>query len=591
MKTSEKMIISAFCAFLSLLITACSSDDAMDGGKTDVQIDAVRNIEFRLKFDDYNTEDTINHATRSVQDAELSKPHIVPMGNMMYAEVSLQRDTTKKTSKGKAITRAITDGTYTLYAYQGSTLKGTLTGTVVSNVFTPTSSNNSIYLTPGTYTFVCCNDKVQISGETWTIARADVETARIGIATGKVISATPRKQKVALEMKHVGCRARVELKAEGFPILNATSTLTSTSNIVGSVKFNTASQTYASVSTEAFSAVPDFSTYASSYSDDWYSGYMYFLPGTAGGQLKLTLTGGTAYRLPVAGRTVSFPALTSMAANGSYTLRLVLHYNYIYLYSDGTTGQYTDPAHSGKTPIGIVVSRSKRLAVALKNASLEAVRQSPPSSASSTLWSAASLQHTQSLTTMSSNVADHLSDFKGENYTWTSTYSTDGKVKGNKATDYPAFYAAAHYNPGVTVTGANVGRWFLPTLGEWNLLSKNLDLEITDLPLSTTLYPVRPGVLPSGYSPVSYGFRRAGGIDLESFASSSGETQVTIPLLSSEYDANNYISPLGYARRETWGMMTSYMTAAYLIKKGNPLSNWTYGTDKTEYIVRPFVHY
>ena len=115
------------------------------------------------------------------------------------------------------------------------------------------------------------------------------------------------------------------------------------------------------------------------------------------------------------------------------------------------------------------MSRSKRLAVALKDARNEV----PTHFGASTFpWSAHSLQNSQSMTTMSNNIADHINDFKGEDYTWTSTYSTDGKVKANESTDYPAFYAAAHYSPGVPITGTNVGKWFLPTLGEWNLLSK-----------------------------------------------------------------------------------------------------------------------
>ena len=323
---------------------------------------------------------------------------------------------------------------------------------------------------------------------------------------------------------------------------------------------------------------------------------MYFFPGTAGSQLKLTLTGGTAYRMPVAGRTVLFPALALMAANGSYTLQMALHYNYIYLYSDGTTGQYTDAAHSGKTPIGIVVSRSKRLAVALKNAAEGVLRQQFGSPVAATLWSASALQNTQSLTTMSSNIAAHIADFKGEDYTWTSTYSTDGKVKGNEAADYPAFYAAAHYDPGVPVTGSNVGKWFLPTLGEWNLLSRNLNLEIVDLPLITTYTsftnPPRPGAYPSGLCPVDYGFRRASGNVISAFASTSGQTDVQIPLLSSEYDASNYIAPIAYSRRDYSFYYIQAMLPAHLINKRNSENAYaSYYNDATTYIVRPFVHY
>lgn len=593
MKTFKTTIISAACVASALLLAACSNDD-MPNGKTTTQINAAENIEFSLSFSDYNAEDTVNHATRAAMDAELAKPRIVPMGDMMYAEVSLQRDTTKATPKEKAAaTRALTDGTYTIYAYQGTTLKGTLKGFVSSNVFTPTSSNQEIGLEPGTYTFVCCNDKVNVSGETWTIDRANLENARIGIAAGQVLTATPRKQKVAFEMKYVASRAKIQLVADGFPLQNITSTFTSTSNIAASVNFNPATQTYTNASTEALAVTPDYGPYNGQVKN---SKYMYFFPGTAGSQLKLTLTGGTAYRMPVAGRTVSFPALASMAANGSYTLQLVLHYNYIYLYSDGTTGQYTDAAHSGKTPIGIVVSRSKRLAVALKNAAEDEVRRYGGSPAAATLWSASTLQNTQSLTTMSSNIATHIADFKGEDYTWTSTYSTDGKVKGNEAADYPAFYAAAHYNPGVPVTGSNVGKWFLPTLGEWNLLSRNLNLEIVDLPLITTYTSFTnaptPGAYPSGFCPVDYGFRRASGNGISTYSGFSGDTYVKIPLLSSEYDASKYIAPISYSRIELYGFSAEGMLPAHLINKRNSANDYTSSSsDVTTYIVRPFVHY
>lgn len=475
MKKSKKTIISAACALLALLTTACSNDDVVDGKKNG-QIDAKKNIEFSLKFDDYNAGDTIDHATRAAQDAELAKPRIIPMGDMMYAEVSMQRDTTKASPKEKAAaTRALSNGTYTIYAYQGTTLKGTLTGTVVSNIFTPTSSNQEIGLEPGTYTFVCCNDKVQISGETWTIDRADAETARIGIAAGKVVTATPNKQKVAFEMKHVASRARILIQADGFPIWDATATFASTANIPAKVEFNTATQSYTMKEDESFTknitfqpgVHDDFEMHPNNdniteviYSPNDGS-YYPFLPTTNGANLKLTLTGGTAYRLPLNGRSVTFPALTSMNPNGSYTLRLKLHYNYFYLFSDGTIGQKTDANFSSKTPIAVVVSRSKRTAAALNDIDTRTI--------SNFKWG-----KDNTTTTTTAGSPSYLSDLNGYDLTYSTTYSTDGIVKGNDATNYPAFYAAAHYNPGVTITGANVGKWYLPSMGEWNLYFKNL---------------------------------------------------------------------------------------------------------------------
>ena len=57
----------------------------------------------------------------------------------------------------------------------------------------------------------------------------------------------------------------------------------------------------------------------------------------------------------------------------------------------------------------------------------------------------------------------------GYNWTWDGSSSLDGKVRGTEASKYPAFYAAAHYQPGPTITGTNIGKWFLPSLGQIKL--------------------------------------------------------------------------------------------------------------------------
>lgn len=581
MKRSKKTIISAACALLALLTTACSNDDVVDGKKNG-QIDAKKNIEFSLKFDDYNAGDTIDHATRAAQDAELAKPRIIPMGDMMYAEVSMQRDTTKASPKEKAAaTRALSNGTYTIYAYQGTTLKGTLTGTVVSNIFTPTSSNQEIGLEPGTYTFVCCNDKVHVSGETWTIDRADAETARIGIAAGKVVTATPNKQKVAFEMKHVASRARIQIQADGFPIWDATATFASTANIPAKVEFNTATQSYTMKEDESFTknitfqpgVHDDFEMHPNNdnvteviYSPNDGS-YYPFLPTTNGANLKLTLTGGTAYRLPLNGRSVTFPALTSMNPNGSYTLRLKLHYNYFYLFSDGTIGQKTDANFSSKTPIAVVVSRSKRTAAALNDIDTRTI--------SNFKWG-----KDNTTTTTTAGSPSYLSDLNGYDLTYSTTYSTDGIVKGNDATNYPAFYAAAHYNPGVTITGANVGKWYLPSMGEWNLYFKNL-VFLSDRNLNDNGTALYPALCPELYvfNNMNDNFHRSNNSFSVLYASSSEISQ-------SKY--YSYVCMSGYMYFSIRHIDSRHHVQD--IDKGVKTGSQYWGQDMCLFI-RPFIHY
>ena len=567
--TEMKSFISTIFLLATMLIISCSNDNVVDN--TANKVNAAKDIKFEISFSDYNTDDTISHGTRAAIDPQVQKTQIVSMGEMMYAEVSLQRDTTKTIDKvGKAMTRALTNGTYTIYAYQGTSLKGTLKGTVTSNVFTPTSSNEEIGLEPGTYTFVCCNEKVQINGETWSINRSDVDNARIGIAKDVVITPTPRKQKVAFQMKHVGSRVKVVMETDGFPARDLTGNFSSTLNIPSKINFNTSTQTYAVTETTPFTDNITFTyTTGGNYSSaptapEGWNDYYYFLPKTNGANLKFTITGGTAYRLPIAGRSVTFPALASMSSNDSYRLVMKVHYNYIYLFSDGTTGQKTDANFSSKTPIAVVVSRSKRIAAAIKDID--------PSAISNFKWGKDNVVTTN---TASATLSDHLSDLKGYDYTYSTTYSTDGIIKGNDAINYPAFCAAAHYDAGVPITGANIGKWYLPSIGEWNLYFKNLvylsNKDIDYLPILTPTHS-------EWYYPDTYVFKftsqESKGEGKSLYASSS-------ELSASQYYAYCYES---FKPIFSMGRIRIGSSDRYMVVQGNK-------SNDSHMFVRPFVHY
>ena len=73
-----------------------------------------------------------------------------------------------------------------------------------------------------------------------------------------------------------------------------------------------------------------------------------------------------------------------------------------------------------------------------------------------------------------SDYTDGVQDMDGYKWTYDPTGSTDGTVKADNKYDYTVFYRAAHYNPGVSVTGTNVGKWYLPALGEWKQMVMTL---------------------------------------------------------------------------------------------------------------------
>lgn len=590
----KRVYLSAlFSAMLLILFSACSSDENMDKGQT---VDVAKNIIFKMNFVDYNAGDSIEGKTRASQ-TEPAKKQIIPMGDF-FAEVSVERDTTKTSKKEQAITtRALADGKYHLYAYQGTTQKGMMTGTMASNTFTPDGGIDGMSLLPGTYTFICVNDDVDVSGSLWKISRSKIETARMGIAENVVITPTPKLQKVTFDMKHVGSRVRVQVTMQNFFYENLLGTLSSTNDIPQTATFDP--------STRSFTSYGDDAAYSESinFSDYNRKSHSYFFPSTNLSDFKLTLNSGKVYRIPITtARNFTFPSAPTTQMNGSYVLNITLMYNYIYLYSDGTTGQYTNPDFSSHTPIGLVVSRSKRLAVALKNAFVEdhhgfSVNNYSPL-APQKPWS--SKTNFQSNTTMSNSLSNNLGDFNGEAYTHEATYSTDGIIKGQDATNYPAFYAAAHYNPGVPVA-SHLKKWFLPTAGEWNLYYKNLMLTNKDLAASENW---TGGInFNNGYGawiwfPDDYGFQRGGGKPLsDSFVVSDDSPLrrgLSYYLSSSECTTNNfYALEFGdvnsiyglWPRGRVFGL--DQMDKDRLVPRSR---GYGFRTGYS-YCVRPFIHY
>lgn len=591
----KRVYLSAlFSAMLLILFSACSSDENMDKGQT---VDVAKNIIFKMNFVDYNAGDSIEGKTRASQ-TEPAKKQIVPMGDF-FAEVSLERDTTKASKKEQAATtRALADGKYHLYAYQGTTQKGMMTGTMASNTFTPDGGIDGMSLLPGTYTFICVNDDVDVSGSLWKISRSKIETARMGIAENVVITPTPKLQKVTFDMKHVGSRVRVQVTMQNFFYENLLGTLSSTNDIPQTATFDP--------STRSFTSYGDDAAYSESinFNDYTRKSHSYFFPSTNLSDFKLTLNSGKVYRIPITtARNFTFPSAPTTQMNGSYVLNITLMYNYIYLYSDGTTGQYTDPDFSSHTPIGLVVSRSKRLAVALKDAFVEqqiGMERDPISPlAPQKPWS--SKTNFQSNTTMSNSLSNNLVDLNGEAYTYESTYSTDGIIKGQDAVNYPAFYAAAHYDPGVPVA-SHLNKWYLPTAGEWNLYYKNLMLANKDLVASRPWGPGYYSVENDGsgwyYLPDDYGFRRGGGIPLTNNHSYTGDAYLmgnTYYLSSSESSANQFYALQLYSIGQVyWGnpRIRAYgldlMDKDRLMPRDRVAKPHNFGY---AYCVRPFIHY
>ena len=444
-----------------LLTAACSNDENNNGQEKPTQA-----VQFSFTNEDFGADETLSRATGAAE----AKPQTVDLGDC-EAEISVENEPAVKT-RG---TMTNANGHYTIRAYQGGTLKGEMKGTFSGGAFTPdATSPQEIGLSAGTYDFIAFNDDVIPSGNDLTVDRTKAETARMGTTTA-VITAAPQKQKVMFTMKHVGCRVRVQFICKKHIPNDITAKLEATAaNVIpATTAYHPATKAYTSTngamtaensnspaSTEALYTASNYGqnyAYTSTSAD-----YHYFLPTTEGSKLKLTFTAGTLFWKPLTGTIPQLNATLQMQANKSYLVKIKLNPNYIYLMSDGTTGHFKDTTFGGgtKTPVGIVADPTARVAIALKDVEDGAIYkwyQSP----SVTL-------DIQAMNTTIYLDKDREEDMDGYKWTWDAAGSGNGTIKANQQTLYPAFYAAGHYNPGVSVSGTLVGKkWYLAGGGEW----------------------------------------------------------------------------------------------------------------------------
>ena len=445
---------------LLLLTAACSNDENSNGQEKPTQA-----VQFSFTNEDFGADETLSRATGAAE----AKSQTVDLGDC-EAEISVENEPAVKT-RG---TMTNASGHYTIRAYQGGTLKGEMKGTFSGGAFTPdATSPQEIGLSAGTYDFIAFNDDVIPSGNDLTVDRTKAETARMGTTTAN-ITATPQKQKVMFTMKHVGCRVRVQFICKKHIPNDITAKLGATAaNVIPTTTaYHPATKAYTSTNgamTAENSNSPastETSYTASNWGQDYAytstsSDYHYFLPTTEGSKLKLTFTAGTLFWKPLTGTIPQLNATLQMQANKSYLVKIKLKPNYIYLMSDGTTGHFKDTTFGGgtKTPVGIVADPTARVAIALKDIGDGTLYP----------WCNPYLTvHENNTTIYILNLHDEYADMDGYKWTWEPTGTTDGTIKANQQTTYPAFYAVGHYNPGVSVSGTLAGKkWYLAGFGEW----------------------------------------------------------------------------------------------------------------------------
>ena len=449
-----RQIIPLLCLAGAMVFVACSNKDETDEKNGDKIVMSA--AQFTLTEEPYGEETEVETRAAEV----LPRTQTVDLGNGIEAEVSIEREQKEAARKATRATD-ISNQHYTITAFKsgvgrvGGTLRGTVSGTGATKTFTPDpGTQHEIELPPGTYTFFCFNDKVSDDGSfNYTIQQADAAGALFGYKTETI---TGNHYRVNFEMKHQAVRMRFELTTY-WDIMGIKATA-SADNGIKAFTYDDLMSNYAAsggaVTSPEFS-FPNATTEAANYTYTSTSDYGYFLCSFFNGvhtssNPKINFTSGSLYGKSLVGKSLplsGFPR-SALMRNESYKVKIKLFYSYNYLFQDGTVSTLAVGRKAGKTPVGACTIG--RRAMALR-------------SISGCAWGPSASQW--------DNVAhsENLNDHKGVIWGWELTYnanqSYDHSTIKADATNYPAFYQAAHYAPGVPTSG--LGQWYLPSLGEF----------------------------------------------------------------------------------------------------------------------------
>ena len=452
-----------FAVGAAFLLSACTGNENIENEqKKTVEIENITITEEPFEPEAPST-------TRAAQ-----APQIVDLGDGITAEVSLTEDAQEQPAQTRA---AIADGHYTIYVTKptGITPPGTsapilakLSGTVQGNKFVRDAISPKMRLAPDTYTFICVNDAISkivhgYHGDSFALYN-DKDNPMIGVTS---MAVSGEMTEVPFVMKHRNSsRVRFQI----------TSYTNEGQGITGKLSFtNIAATTYFDMEGRWFGSIPGAftsGTYTfaeSAVTPSAYTqvikrttDYRYLTSNISGSNAQFTIDGGTIYGKSLAGKSFPLTAISQLQENKSYTLNIKLKPSALYLFQDGTVGVLAEKGT--RTPIG-VVARDKTPTQAGMAAGLDIIKNGW----TAYFWEDVSVTghgEIQLNTTIYYGLWDGQNDMNGYNWTWDANSTIDHVVRAEEQAKYPAFYMAGHYQPSVAVTGSNVGKWYIPAMGE-----------------------------------------------------------------------------------------------------------------------------
>ena len=502
-----------------LMFSACANDD-------------IANSENEVTLNGHKLNITINEETfqteKPARATQVLRRDTIDMGDGLIAEVSIEPDKTAPMPQPAKTRAAMSEGHYTIYAVDaaGNRVADELSGTVSNGKFIP-DVNKQIYLDPGTYTFVCHNDAFTKTATGLSIGSGISTYPMMGTVT-KTLSGG--YETVSFNMKHLAARIRAQvttytayakMKSNGTYLMalgNKISDMEFDNRGIFQQRVSSGPTLYTHDGIESFSndGAKPYSYYVEPF--DVISSYSYIplaenenIPANG---LVYTLNGSYHGKEKQKSITIDTP----LERNHTYLVKLTMKTkDPLYLYQDGTVGYAGDKEVGTREPIALVINEKtateKGMAVALKDAGQRG---------------------TPGFGYYNVGIGGDdgtINNMQGYDITYTTNYCyypgptptvPPADIKSEPwETDGYAYYLAAHYNPGIQVTGSNVGKWFLASSGQWTpLLVKYGELDKSKMPsdfnIPTYTYEVHPcfaenSTTPLNTAKLASAFTQAGG--------------------------------------------------------------------------------
>lgn len=443
-----------------LMFSACANDD-------------IANSENEVTLNGHKLNITINEETfeaeKPTRSAQVVHRDTIDMGDGLIAEVSIEPDKTAPMPQPAKTRAAMSEGHYTIYAVDaaGNRVADELSGTVSNGKFIP-DANKKIHLDPGTYTFVCHNDAFTKTATGLSIGSGISTYPMMGTVT-KTLSGGV--ETVAFNMKHLAARVRAQVTTYTAyaKMKNYGTYLTAVGNKFSQMEFDNRGAFQQRVSSgptlytrdgiESFSndGAKPYSYYVEPF--DVISSYSY-IPLAENENIPangLVYTFNGSYHGKEKQKSITID--TPLERNHTYLVKLTMKTkDPLYLYQDGTVGYLGDKEVGTREPIALVIKEKSTTengyAMALKNAGY---------------FYHKSIDVQNKFQTAGGFGTDEMNGYEiTHTLQYISSLTPQSPTQSpGEIESFPAFYNAAHFNPGPNVTGSNVGKWFLPSSGFW----------------------------------------------------------------------------------------------------------------------------